>query len=102
MTKNGPVFDTNVGSWRRRYNRELQEMMNLVPVTNFIKGPRIQWLGHDLRREENDPLRVAFEWKPVVKRPRGRPRKRWIDRVSEDLNAMGIVDWHEIVQDREK
>jgi len=33
----------------------------------------------------NDPVRVAFEWKPG-KRPRGRPRKKWIDVVAKDLN----------------
>jgi len=58
----GLVFETNVGCWRRRFNRELQEMMNeLAPVTNFIKDQKIQWLGHILRREENAPVRVAFE-----------------------------------------
>ncbi|KAF0741196.1 Reverse transcriptase domain-containing protein [Aphis craccivora] len=72
----GPVFDANVGCWRRRFNTELQEIMNLAPVTNFIKGQRIQWLGHILRREENGSVRVAFERKPKGKRPRGRPRKR--------------------------
>lgn len=69
------MFDMNVGSWRGRYNRELQEIMNLAPVTNFIKGQRIQWLGHISRREENGPLRVAFEWKPFGKEPRRHPRK---------------------------
>lgn len=58
--------------------------------SNFIEGQWIQWLDHILRREEDDHLRVYFEWKPVGKRPRGRPRKRWIDRVTEDLNAMGM------------
>jgi len=27
------------------------------------------------------------------KRPGGRPRKRWIDGVAEDLKEMGIEDW---------
>lgn len=55
------MFNTNMGSWRRRYNRELQEMMSLTSVTNFIKSQRIQWLGHILRREKNNPQGVAFE-----------------------------------------
>jgi hypothetical protein len=88
----GPVFDTNMRCWRRRFNRELQEMMNLAPVTNFINGQRIQWLGHILRREENYHVRVAFEWKPKRKRLKGCPRKRWIDGVAEDLKEMGIED----------
>lgn len=70
------MFDTNVGIWRRKYNRELQQIMNLAPVTIFTKGQRIQWLGHILKREKNDPIQDAFEWKPVGKRPMGCPRKR--------------------------
>jgi len=38
----------------------------------------------------------------VDNRPWGRPRKWWIDGVKEDLKKMGIEDWHEVVQDREK
>jgi len=49
-----------------------------------------------------NPVRVALEWKPKGKRPRGRPRKRWIDGVAEDLKEMGIEDWRVIAQDREK
>lgn len=40
------------------------------------------------------PLRAVFEWKPQRKRPKGRPKKRWIDGVAEDLSAMGINNWH--------
>jgi len=35
---------------------ELQEMMSLAPVTNFIIGQKIQWVGHILRGKENDIL----------------------------------------------
>jgi len=41
----GPVFDASSGNWRR-YNRELQELMEMGLVTNLIKGQRIQWPGH--------------------------------------------------------
>lgn len=43
-------------------------------------------------------MKTAFEWKLTT----GRPRKRWIDGVIEDLNTTVIEDCHEIEQDGEK
>jgi len=76
---------------------EEDAIMDLASITKFIKGQRIQCLRHNLRREENYPVRVAFEWKPVEKRPSGLPRKRWIYEVVEDLKTMGIEYWHEVL-----
>lgn len=60
-------------------------MLELAPVTSLIKSKRIQWLGHIMRRRENEIVRVALEWKPQGKIPRGRPRKRWLNVVEESL-----------------
>jgi len=77
-------------------------MLELAPVTSFIKGQRIQWLGHIMRRGEDETVRVVLEWKPQGKSPRGRPRKRWIDVVEEDLKTLGVEDWRKAVQNRDK
>lgn len=45
-----------------------------------------------MKRGENEIDRVAFEWKPQEKRPRGRPRKRWMNMVKEDLKTLGVKD----------
>lgn len=41
-----------------------------------------------------------MEWKPERKMPRGIPKKRWSDVVEEDLKALGVQEWKEVVQDR--
>jgi len=97
----GPVFDAGTGNWRRRYKTELQELMKMGPVTNFIKGQRIQWLGHIMRQKENDLLR-AFEWIPQGKRPRDRPRKRCLDGIEEDPRKLDVKNWKDLVQDRDR
>ncbi|KAF0771154.1 Uncharacterized protein FWK35_00007366 [Aphis craccivora] len=40
---------------------------------------------------------VSTQWKPQGKRPRGRPRKRWINLVEEDIKILRAEDWREVV-----
>jgi hypothetical protein len=35
----------------------------------------------------------TLEWKPVGTRIRGRPRKRWVVDIEEDMQIMGIRRW---------
>ncbi|CAH2073502.1 unnamed protein product, partial [Iphiclides podalirius] len=38
--------------------------------------------------------KVMTRWTPQRKRPKGRPKKRWIDCVEEDMRRMGkITNW---------
>ena len=42
--------------------------------------------------------------KPEVKRPLGRPRRRWEDNIKMDLQKVrcGGMDWIELAQDRDR
>jgi len=40
-------------------------------------------------------------WKPMSKRPIGRPKTRWEDDVSEDIKRLNMSNWKKVVQNRE-
>jgi len=66
----------------------------------FIKSRRIAWLGHVMRMDEKRTPKSVSKWKPIGRRIRGRPRKRWIEDVVEDIQRMGIRGWRELCKER--
>ena len=42
--------------------------------------------------DKRTPKRMS-EWKPIGMKIRGRPRKRWIADIEEDIKIMGIRQW---------
>jgi len=42
------------------------------------------------------------KWKPDTKRPRGRPRQWWKDRITKDASRLGVNDGKELAQDRDR
>jgi hypothetical protein len=57
-------------------------------------------LGHVMRMDGGIMARRILEWKPMGRRIRGRPRKRWIEDVEEDIQMMGIRGWRELGKER--
>ena len=61
------------------------------------------------RRNERKKIREVTELivprrilkrKPMGRRIRGRPRKRWIEDVEEDIQTMGIRGWRKLSKER--
>jgi len=49
--------------------------------------------------DKRTPTRI-LEWKPICTRIRGRPRKRWIVCIEEDMQIMGIRRWRKQCKER--
>lgn len=59
------------------------------------------WAGHDWRKE-GSLLRTVLENAPLGKRPLGRPRLRWEDRVKEVVDKVKSgEDWKKLSLERE-
>jgi hypothetical protein len=71
----GPKYED--GEWKRRTNRELEELNKGENIVKWIKkGQRISWLGHLGRMEEDRMPKKIFTQELEGPRRRGRPRKR--------------------------
>ena len=69
-----------------------------------IKSRRMRLAGHvACICEERVAYRVLVG-KPEGRRPRGRPRRRWVDNIRMDLQEMGCryMDWIGLAQDRDR
>jgi hypothetical protein len=66
----------------------------------FIKIRRIAWLGHVMRMDEKRTPKRILEWKPIGRIIRGRPRKRWIEDIEDDIQIMGIRKWRKLCEER--
>jgi hypothetical protein len=54
---------------------------------------------HTKSRQFKDS-KIILAWKPVGRRPVGRPRLRWLDDVCDDLKVLKVRNWKELAMDR--
>ena len=83
----------------RKTNIWVREKTKVTDVTEQVRRRKWTWAGHFSRIRDNQwTLRITI-WKPYErKRPRGRPARRWKDKLDDYWN--GTI-WQRIAQDRE-
>jgi hypothetical protein len=82
-------------------NYELNEPIENTEIVTFIKSRRIAWIGQVMQIVDKGTPERVLEWKPIGMRIRGKPRKRWIVDVKEDMHIMGIRRWRKQCKRRE-
>jgi len=53
-----------------------------------------------MRIDDKRTLKRILQWKPIGTRTRGRPKKRWIADIEEDLQIMGVRRWRKQCEER--
>jgi len=68
------------------------------------KSRRMRWVGHVARMGEERGVYRVLVGKPEGRRPLGRPRRRWVDNIRMELQAVGCwyMDWIGLAQDRDR
>jgi hypothetical protein len=75
---------------------------SVVIATRYgLDGPVIEsrWGGGDFPYLSRPAL---GKWKPMLKRPLGRPKNRWEDNILNDMKKLKIKNWTNYIQDRNK
>ena len=96
----GPMRSED-GYWRIKINQEISDILKGQNIIGFIKKQRLNWLGHVERMAEDDNVQKIKRWKPMSKRPIGRPKIRWEDDVLEDIKSMNVHNWKNVAQNRD-
>ena len=68
----GPTKEDN-GNWRIETNKELDESIKHRNIINYVKAQRLNWFGHTNRMAETGIVKKIYKWKPLTRRPVGRP-----------------------------
>jgi len=46
-------------------------------------------------------VQKIMRWKPMSKRPFGRPKTHWEDDILEDIHSINIRNWKKVAQNRD-
>ena len=86
------------GYWRTETNQEINDILKGQNIIGFIKKQRLNWLGHvEFIAEDNIVQRIK-RWKPMSKRPTGKPKTHWEGDVLEDIKSININNWKKVAQ----
>ena len=88
-------------------SKELRERLGVDDIALVLHQNRLRWYGHVLRKDDDDWVKKCMEHEVEGPRPRGRPKKTWIEVVREDcqarkLNKEDAVDrckWRKMIKE---
>jgi hypothetical protein len=73
-------------------DEELNDLYSLPNIVWVVKSRRMRWMGCVARMGEESGVHRVLVGKPERKRPLGRPRRRWYDKIKMDLQEVrGVV-----------
>ena len=89
------------GLWRIKTNQKLDEIIKRKNMINIIRAQRLSWLGHIEKMQGTIMVKAIYSWKPISRRPTGRPKARWGD-DRKDIQKIKVANWKTLAQDRRR
>ena len=98
------VLNARAKEKRTLHNEELNDLYSSPNIVRVIKSRRMRWAGYVARMGEERGVYRVLVGKPEGRRPQGRPRRRWVDKIRIDLQEVGCgyMDWIGLAQGRDR
>ena len=87
----------------KQRNEDIRAELKVVNILDKVRQARLRWYGHLVQISGDNKV-----WKMEVEgsRPRGRPRKRWMENLRDDMeksglregDAWGTTSWRKKIQ----
>ena len=71
-------------------NERIRGTTKVREITKKVQERRLKWYGQGMRREEHCVGRRAMVMKVQGRRKRGIPKRRWLDKVKDDIKEKGL------------
>ena len=81
-------------------NERIRGTTKVGELSKKVQESRLKWYGHVLRREDEYVGKRLMVMEMPGKRKRGRPKRRWLDSIRNDLSERELS--REGTQDRAK
>ncbi|XP_039627278.1 uncharacterized protein LOC120540503 [Polypterus senegalus] len=77
--------------WDQVMNEDVRKRLGIAPIMEKMREARLRWYGHVVCADDNSVAKTAMRLDPGDQRPRGRPKKRWMDRIKEDMKIVNLA-----------
>jgi len=78
----------------------MDKLIKQENIINFARVQRLGWYGHIERMQDTRMTKAIHAWKPISKRPMGRPKICWKDDAKKDVQRLKVPNWKALVQER--
>ncbi len=75
----------------RKTSAELREWIGVEAVGDVMRRNRLRWFGHVERSLQDDWVKKCGMLEVEGRKPRGRPKKTWMEVVVDDMRRMGLT-----------
>ena len=73
-------------------NEHIRSTVKVEQLGMKMREGRLRWYGHVMRRDQEYVGRKMMEMELPEKRRRGRPKRRFLDAVKEDMQEVGVKE----------